>query len=104
MFKALSAGKTLRCSLKWGIAGLQSVTFRGGPRTPPHTHTLCQTPYSREKGTLVTIAGLEGAEVLLVLDLLSEAVVVAADTATYSSFGAKFNPPWGSGLKTSGGV
>lgn len=41
---------------------------------------------------------------LLVLDLVSEAVVVAAGTVTYSSFRAKFNPPQGSGLKPSGGV
>ena len=89
----------LQCSLKWGIAGLKSVTFRGGPLPSP-----CQTPYSREAGTLLTLAGLEEADVLLVLDFVSDAVVVAAGTATYSSSGAKFNPPWGSGLKSSGGV
>lgn len=52
----------------------------------------------------MTLASLEGAGVLLVLDLVIEAVVVAAGTATYSSFGAKFDPPWGSGLKPSEGV
>ena len=61
-------------------------------------------PYSREGNTLVTLAGLEEAEVLLVLDLVSDAVVVAAGTATCRSSGAKFNPTWGSGLKSSGGV
>lgn len=52
----------------------------------------------------MTFTSLEGAGVLLVLGLVTEAMVVAAGTATYSSFGAKFDPPWGSGLKASGGV
>jgi len=52
----------------------------------------------------VTLAGLEEAEVLLVLDLVSDAMVVAAGTATYRSSGAKFNATWGSGLKSRGGV
>lgn len=61
-------------------------------------------PYSREENTLVTLAGLEEAEVLLVLDLVSDAMVVAAGTATHRSSGAKFNRLWGSSLKSSGGV
>lgn len=52
----------------------------------------------------MTLAGLEEAQVLLVLDLVSNAVVVAAGTATYGSSGTKFNPPWGSSLESSGGV
>lgn len=52
----------------------------------------------------MTFAGLEEAEVILVLDLVSEAVVVAAGTATHSSCGAKFNPPRGSSLKPNRGV
>ena len=52
----------------------------------------------------MTLAGLEEAEVLLVLDLVSDAMVVAAGTATYRSSGAKFNATWCSGLKSRGGV
>lgn len=52
----------------------------------------------------MTLAALEEAVVLLVLDLVSDAVFVAAGSATFSSSGARFNPPWGSGLKSSGGV
>lgn len=52
----------------------------------------------------MTLAGLEEVEVLMVLDLVSDAVVVAAGTATYRSCEAKFNPHWGSSLQPSGGV
>lgn len=52
----------------------------------------------------MTLAGPEEAEVILVHDLVGEAVVVAMGTATYNSSGAKFDPPWGSGLKPRGGV
>lgn len=52
----------------------------------------------------MTLAGLEEAEVLLVLDLVSDAMVVAAGTATRRSSGARFNRLRGSGLKSSGGV
>lgn len=100
LFRVLSAGETLQCSLKWGIAGGKSVTLRGGPSLP----SPGQAPHSREAGTLATLAGLEEAEVLVVLDLVSGAVVVAAGTAIYGSSGAKFNPPWGSGVEPSAGV
>lgn len=50
------------------------------------------------------LASLEEAGILLVLVLVGEAMVVAAGTATHNSFGAKFHPPQGSGLKPSGGV
>lgn len=50
----------------------------------------------------MTLAGLEEAEMLVAPDLGSDAMVVAAVTATYSSSGAKFNPPWGSSLTPCG--
>lgn len=50
----------------------------------------------------MTLAGPEEAEMLFAPDFGSDAMVVAAVTATYSSSGAKFNPPWGSGLTPCG--
>lgn len=91
----------MQCCLKWGIAGLKSVTFREGPALSPLPY---QTPYSREADTLVTLAGLEEAAVLMVLDLVSDAMVVAAGTENYSSSGNNFNPPWESSPKPFGGV
>lgn len=46
----------------------------------------------------MTLAGLEEVEVLMVVDLVSGAVVVAAGTATSSSREAMVNPPWGFSL------
>lgn len=52
----------------------------------------------------MTLAGLEETEVHVVLDLVSEAVVVAADTETYSSSGAKFHLPWHFAVKPRAGA
>lgn len=82
------------------MAGVKPVTRTGGPSLPPPG----QTAHSREAGTLATLAGLEEAEVLVVLDLVRGAVVVAAGTAIDGSSGAKFNPPRGCGVKPSAGV
>lgn len=100
LLKALSAGVTLQCSLKWGVAGVKPVALRGGPSLPPPGRTA----HSREAGTLATLAGLEEAEVLVVLDLVRGAVVVAAGAAIYGSSGPKLNPPWGCGVQPSAGV
>lgn len=57
------------------------------------TRRLGDTPYSREAGTLVTLAGPEPAEVILVLDLVDDAVVVAAHTVAHIVFETTFSPP-----------
>lgn len=52
----------------------------------------------------MTLAGLKEARVLLILDLVSDSVVVAVGTVSYSSSGAKVSPAWGCSLTPSGGV
>lgn len=68
------------------------------------TLSLCETPHSRVVDTLFTLAGPEGTVVVLVLDLLDNAMVVAADTATLVTSETTFVPSLDSFLMLSAGA
>lgn len=76
------------------MAGLKSVSLGGGPPSLP----LVRQQYSRSEA-----ACLHEAAVLMVLDLVSDAVLVAAGRVkTWRSSEDESNPPWDPGPKASG--